>query len=430
MKESIQIIIMSSRIKELMELCMQEKASEVERNELLSLLQVAENEEEAKKMINAALQGATQGNGGDMSESVSAAVLEAIFQADASQQGVADGPWADVDGRQGEINAVKARGSIFRWMPYAAAAVVLFVAGVILFSKRGAQPVVITAPQPAPVKDLPPGGNKAILTLADGAVINLDDAKNGDIARDGNARIVKPGNNGELVYHAMPGNQQAIVYNTVTTPRGGQYQLGLSDGSKVWLNASSSIHFPTTFNGKERTVELTGEGYFEIARNTAMPFSVTVNGIRVHVLGTHFNINAYPDEPVVRTTLTEGALTVVAAEQTVLLRPGQQAVAGAERGMVTGGGGGRSLKLDPNADLEEVMAWKNGIFNFKNQDIEVIMRQISRWYDVEVVYEGKRPEGHFSGMISRNTSAYTVLKMLEYGGVHFRIVDGKIIIGA
>jgi hypothetical protein len=408
---------MSSRIKELMELCMQEKASEAERNELLRLLQVAENEEEAKMLIGAVLQGG-QENGGDMSEGVSAAVLEAIFQADVSQQG--EGPWAEVDGRRG-MSAVKTRGSIFRWMPYAAAAVVLLIAGIILFSKRSAQPFVITPPQPAPVKDLPPGGNKAILTLADGAVINLDDAKNGDIARDGNARIVKPGNNGALVYHAMPGNQQAVVYNTVTTPRGGQYQLGLSDGSKVWLNASSSIHFPTTFNGKERVVELTGEGYFEIARNTAMPFSVTVNGIRVHVLGTHFNINAYHDEPVVRTTLIEGGLKVVAAEQTVLLRPGQQAVAGED---------GRSLKLDPGADLEEVMAWKNGIFNFKNQDIAVIMRQISRWYDVEVVYEGKRPEGHFSGMISRNTSAYTVLKMLEYGGVHFRIAGGKIIIGA
>jgi hypothetical protein len=306
-------------------------------------------------------------------------------------------------------------------MPYAAAAVVLLIAGVILFSKKSAQPIVITAPKPAPVKDLPPGGNKAILTLADGAVINLDDAKNGDIARDGNARIVKPGNNGELVYHAMSGNQQAIVYNTVTTPRGGQYQLGLSDGSKVWLNASSSIHFPTTFNGKERAVELTGEGYFEIVRNTAMPFSVKVNGITIQVIGTHFNINAYKDEAAVRTTLIEGAVRVATAEQALLLRPGQQAVAGGE---------GRSLKLDPDADIEEVMAWKNGIFNFKNQDIAVIMRQISRWYDVEVVYEGKRPEGHFSGMISRNTPAYTVLKMLEYGGVHFRIVGGKIIIGA
>ena len=399
---------MTSRIEQLMKLCMQEKASEAERSELLRLLQATENEGEAKSLINGALQQ-VQGNGSDMSESVSAAVLEAIFQADAGRQGAA------------EMSTVKARGSIFRWMPYAAAAVILLIAGIILFSKRSTQSIVMTTPRPAPVKDLPPGGNKAILTLADGAVIDLDDAKNGDIARDGNARIVKPGNNGTLVYHAMPGNQQAIAYNTVTTPRGGQYQLGLSDGSKVWLNASSSIHFPTTFNGKERTVELTGEGYFEIARNTAMPFSVIVNGIRVHVLGTHFNINAYHDEPVVRTTLIEGGLKVVAAEQTVLLRPGQQAVAG---------GDSRSLKLDPGADLEEVMAWKNGIFNFKNQDIEVIMRQISRWYDVEVVYEGKRPEGHFSGMISRNTPAYTVLKMLEYGGVHFKIVGGKIIIGA
>jgi ferric-dicitrate binding protein FerR (iron transport regulator) len=414
------IIIMTSRIEQLMKLCMQEEASESERNELLRLLQAAENEGEAKSLINAALE---EGNGLDMSESVSAAVLEAIFQADAGKQGE-----VGALGREGEESRALSRegegdrGRRIRWVAYAAAVVLVIAVGMVVAPvKKKPARAVVTAPKQEIIKDIPPGGNKAILTLADGATISLDDCKKGDIARDGNARIVKGGDSGTLIYHAVAGNQQALAYNTITTPRGGQYQLTLSDGSKVWLNASSSLHFPTTFNGKERAVALTGEGYFEVARNTTMPFSITVNGVRVQVLGTHFNINAYRDEPVVKTTLIEGAVKVEIGGQAVLLRPGQQAVAG---------GADRSLRLDPEADLEEVMAWKEGIFNFKNLDIESIMRQISRWYDVEVVYGGgKKPEGHFSGMISRNTPALTVLKMLEYGGVHFTIESKKIVIG-
>lgn len=392
-----------------MKLCMQEEASEAERNELLSLLQAAENEGEAKSLINAALEGADPVEG-DMSESTSAAVLEAIFQADAGQRG-------EVDGIRDRKWVLGGR----RWVAYAAAVVLVIAVGMVaVLVKKKPAPVVAGAPKQdiVIVKDIPPGGNKAILTLADGATISLDDCKKGDIARDGNAQIVKAGDSGTLIYHAVAGNQRAVAYNTITTPRGGQYQLALSDGSKVWLNASSSLHFPTTFGGGERAVELTGEGYFEVAKNTAKPFLISVNGVRVEVLGTHFNINAYRDEPVVRTTLVEGAVKVEAGGQGIVLRPGQQAEAGA------------SLRLNQEADLEEVMAWKEGIFNFKNLDIESIMRQISRWYDVEVVYAGgKKPEGHFSGMISRNTPALTVLKMLEYGGVHFTIESKKIVIG-
>jgi len=424
---------MTSRIEQLMKLCMQEEATEAERNELLSLLQASENEGEAKSLINAALEGATslgdgvaapmsgggmigevQGDGRDMSEPVSAAVLEAIFQADASRQG----EMGRVFGREGEVDRKWVLGRR-RWVAYAAAVVLVIAVGMVAaLVKKKPAPVVVEAPKQDIVKNIPPGGNKAILTLANGATISLDDRKKGDIARDGNAQIVKGGDSGTLIYHAVAGNQQAVAYNTISTPRGGQYQLVLSDGSKVWLNASSSLHFPTTFGSAERAVELTGEGYFEIAKNTAKPFSISVNGVRVEVLGTHFNINAYRDEPVVRTTLVEGAVKVEAGGQAMLLRPGQQAVAGT------------SLRLNTETDLEEVMAWKEGIFNFKNLDIESIMRQISRWYDVEVVYAGgKKPEGHFSGMISRNTPALTVLKMLEYGGVHFTIESKKIVIG-
>src|ERR1700754_229988 len=444
---------MTSRIEQLMKLCMQQQASEAERNELLSLLQAAENEGEAKSLINAALEGETpvgdgiaapmSGNGPDLSESVSAAMLEAIFQADAGREGEAsgalgrEGEASGAFGREGEGDAMgqareadrkKLRRVVLKRLAYAAAIVLVIAAGILVAPvKKKSAPAGVVLPKQDIVKDIPPGGNKAILTLADGATISLDDCKKGDIARDGNARIVKGGDSGTLIYHAMAGNQQVVAYNTITTPRGGQYQLALSDGSKVWLNASSSLHFPTTFSGKERLVELTGEGYFEIARNTTMPFSITVNGVRVQVLGTHFNINAYRDEPVVRTTLIEGAVKVEVAGEALLLSPGQQAVTTGHRAVE--GGADQWLKLDPAADLEEVMAWKEGIFNFKNLDIESIMRQISRWYDVEVVYQGKKPEGHFSGMISRNTPALTVLKMLEYGGVHFTIESKKIVIG-
>jgi len=457
---------MTSRIEQLMKLCMQGEASETERNELLSLLQAAENEGEVKSLINAALERGTplwdgvaapvSESGPDMSERVSAAMLEAIFQADILQRGEDDGTSGGMSGgseRKGEViraldlkeeedamgwarkaDRKKMRRVVLKRLAYAAAVVLLIAVGVMVAPvKKKPDPAVVEPPKQDIVKDIPPGGNKAILTLADGATISLDDCKKGDIARDGNAQIVKGGDSGTLIYHAVAGNQQAaagnrqVAYNTITTPRGGQYQLALSDGSKVWLNASSSLHFPTTFNGKERSVELTGEGYFEIARNTTMPFSITVNGVRVQVLGTHFNINAYRDEPVIRTTLIEGAVKVEVAGEALSLRPGQQAVTTGQKAVE--GGADPWLRLDPTADLEEVMAWKEGIFNFKNLDIESIMRQISRWYDVEVVYAGKKPEGHFSGMISRNTPALTVLKMLEYGGVHFTIESKKIVIG-
>ncbi|WP_431214512.1 FecR family protein [Puia sp. P3] len=195
--------------------------------------------------------------------------------------------------------------------------------------------------------------------------------------------------------------------------------MNLADGSKVWLNASSSLVYPTTFTGKDRTVELTGEAYFQVAKKAGCPFFVNINGVRVEVLGTAFNINGYDDEPVIKTTLAEGVVRVEAAGRRLVLKPGQQAVSE---------GNGKALRLEPDADLDEALAWKNGVFNFNRLDIGTVMRQISRWYDVDVVYEGVRPAGHFSGMISRNTSVSTVLKLLEFGGVHFRVAGQKIVI--
>lgn len=396
---------MTSRIRQLMQLYMEHRASDAERNELLELLQAAENEEEIKKGIRQALEEQDT-TVPDMNEEVSAAVLEAIFLVD---------PGKVEDADRNESPSKKAI-PLFRWLSYAAAMLLAIATGIFFFIRARSTPAALPTPQQGVAKNIAPGGQKAILTLANGSTINLDDAHKGDIARDGSAAIAKTGNS--IVYHVLPGSPATVAYNTITTPRGGQYHLDLSDGSKVWLNASSSLHFPTTFTGKERTVALTGEAYFEIAKNSTMPFTVTVNGLQVKVLGTSFNINAYMDEPAMRTTLIDGAVSVVTSQQELTLKPGQQASA-TDAGM---------LKLD--ADLEEVMAWKNGIFNFKDLDIATIMRQISRWYDVEIVYEGKKPEGHFSGMISRNIPAQSVLKILEAEGIHFTIASNRIVIGS
>jgi ferric-dicitrate binding protein FerR (iron transport regulator) len=223
---------------------------------------------------------------------------------------------------------------------------------------------------------------------------------------------------GPLTTHHSP-----LAYNTIATPRGGQYQLVLADGSKVWLNASSGLRYPTAFTGKERRVELTGEGYFEVAKNASMPFHVQVNQMDVEVLGTHFNINAYDDESAVKTTLLEGSVKVVkretanVKENPIVLQPGQQAEMKPHS----------PLAINHSPNIEEVMAWKNGLFQFKAAGIETVLRQAARWYDVEFVYKGNIPE-KFSGQISRSANAEQLLKILELTGkVKFEI-NGKTII--
>ena len=263
--------------------------------------------------------------------------------------------------------------------------------------------------------DVVPGGNKATLTLADGSVILLDDAKNGTLAQQGSAKVIKL--DGKLLYDLASERSKQVVYNTISTPKGGQYQLELPDGSLVWLNASSSIHFPTSFIEKERRVEITGEAYFEVAKNADKPFIVSVNNSEVQVLGTHFNINAYNDEEEVRTTLLEGAVKFVDGNNTSLLQPGQQSQLTKDR----------IVKVVNDVDVNEVVAWKNGLFSFENAGIETIMRQLSRWYDVEIEYKGKTDD-IFVAEMSRNIKLSDVLKALELTGrVKFEI-DGKKIV--
>lgn len=260
------------------------------------------------------------------------------------------------------------------------------------------------APKQTIALKIKPGKDVAILTLADGTTITLDSASNGTISQQGNVRITKLPT-GELVYTPEGSNVQETLYNTMTTPKGGQYKLTLPDGSKVWLNAASSITYPAAFAGKERTVTIKGEVYFEVAKNENMPFHVKANNITVDVLGTSFNIMAYEDEPAIKTTLITGAIKVNGH----LLKPGQQAV---------------NERITDNADIEEAIAWKNGLFEFNQQSIVSIMQQISRWYDVDIQYQGTIKSKTFTGQISRYAEITTVLQMMELtGGIHFKVSD-------
>jgi len=313
---------------------------------------------------------------------------------------------------------VKKPSRIRKILPYAAAAALIAfaVTGLIYFfqpAAPGAQPLSEGVPY-----QVMPGGNKAILTLADGSRITLDSTGNGAIASQGNVQVIKL-DSGQLAYNAArEGVDGEIRYNTLATPRGGQFRIILPDGSKVWLNAASSLRFPTAFTGKERDVQLTGEAYFEIAQNPGQPFKVNVKGMMVQVLGTHFNIMAYDDEMNIQTTLLEGAVKVNKGTQAVQLKPGQQAQLNAKG----------SMSVNENVDVEGVVAWKNGYFHFNHESLEGVMRQVGRWYDAEITYEGAIPEREFGGKIGRGSNIKDVLTILELSNVHFRIEGKKIIV--
>jgi ferric-dicitrate binding protein FerR (iron transport regulator) len=267
-----------------------------------------------------------------------------------------------------------------------------------------------------------------VLTLANGDKVILDSVQNGSLGVQANMKIVKI-TSGVLAYKRAASDElretSGLLYNTVATPRGGQYQVILADGSKVWLNASSSLRFPTSFSGKQRNVELTGEAYFEVAKDAARPFKVTVlpgaggGGAReVEVLGTSFNVMAYGDEKMIQTTLVDGAVKVRNGRDENILAPGQQAQS------VLGAPGQRVIA---DADVAAAVAWKNGYFNFNKEDLRTVMRQLARWYDVDVSYTGNNNERVFWGGMQRDLSLSAVLRILEKSGVQFSI-DGKKVI--
>jgi ferric-dicitrate binding protein FerR (iron transport regulator) len=298
----------------------------------------------------------------------------------------------------------------------AAAVIIILLAagGYVFFSKRAPVTVARTV-RPALHNDVPAGGNKATLTLSNGNTIILGTAPVGTLAVQGNINILKL-DSSQLFYNGpkSANDKTAILqYNTLTTPRGGQYHITLADGTIVWLNSASSIHYPIAFSVHERAVAITGEAYFEVAHKPNQPFRVSVNGITVEVLGTHFDINAYDDEPAIKTSLLEGSIRLTAGGKVQLLSPGQQLQVQGTR-----------TKLVKNIDTEQIIAWKNGVFAFRNTSIYEVMRQISRWYDVDVNF--KEPmDVYLNGTIPKNVNVSQVIRMIELTGEAKFAVEGK-----
>ena len=303
------------------------------------------------------------------------------------------------------------------------AAVLLLMGGVsaaywkLTGTERKAAPVAVVH---GGKKDIAPGGNKAVLTLANGSTIVLDNAHDGVLAQQGGTNVEKV-DAGSLAYNAGGKGNEAVMYNTIATPNGGQYQVILPDGSKAWLNASSSLRFPTRFEGKERSVELRGEAYFEVAQRSSMPFRVKLpdNGMDVQVLGTEFDVMAYANEQTSNTTLVSGKVNVVSKGAVRVLEPGKQAILDNQT---------KAMHV-AEANVEQVVAWKNGLFRFRETGIRELMRQVERWYNVQVVYETEGKDQDFTGVVSRNQPVSALLQMLEMTGtVHFRIEDKKIVV--
>ncbi|MGH2643065.1 MAG: FecR family protein [Chitinophagaceae bacterium] len=310
-----------------------------------------------------------------------------------------------------------------------AAAIILIIASGVAFywikeSTQRKNSFVAENPEKENKNNILPGTNQAVLTLANGKQVTLSGVQNGAVSRQGNTQIIKL-NNGLVSYQPQKSskNQGAPIpvtpqYNTVSTPAGGQYQVILPDGSKVWLNAASSLRFPVAFTGDARVVEVSGEAYFEIAPNAKQPFIVKSGNTQVEVLGTHFNINAYPERKYIRTTLQQGSIRIIEGDESVVLKPGEQASTNQQTS---------EIKLK-TVNVDEALAWKNGLFYFENTNIKEIMGEIARWYNVEVIYETKDLSNkNFNGIISRYSNVNAVLERFSLTGtVHFKI-EGRTI---
>jgi ferric-dicitrate binding protein FerR (iron transport regulator) len=376
-----------SRLEYLFECYVSLKCSLEEEKELMRLLNQPENEVFVQTLIDRIIKNT--GSEMEVPPEVAASILENILRKNQQKP-------------------------FFPWIKVAAAAI-LFVIGTTTYwilQKNYIKTDTVKSSE----KNLliAPGGNHATLTMSDGSTLVLDSIQNGKI-QYGGTKINKQ--NGLLVFNGISHHPAIASFNTLTTPRGGQYKLILSDGSKVWLNASSSLRFPTSFTGNQREVELIGEAYFEVAKNKAKPFHVKVGNMQVNVLGTRFNINAYSDESSIKTSLLEGSVKITTEKEYSFLKPGQQGVINKNKDKV-------EIRY---VNMDEVIAWKNGLFQFEGADITTIMKQIGRWYDVDIEYAGTVPSRLFEGKISRDAQLSDVLKILELSNVKF-VVEGKKII--
>jgi len=341
-----------------------------------------------------------------------------VFTDEAAMQQMQAAGWTAVTA--GKANSAPVVGLFRRYRVGIAAAVLLAVAGIslLLIPQRKPAQGGADVVQASPVK---PAGDKAVLTLANGQQIVLEQANSGAIAEQNGIQVMKLGN-GQLAYNqaGQARSATAPMYNTLTTPRGGQYKVILPDGSRVWLNSASSLTYPTVFNGK-RLVKLSGEAYFEVAANAREPFTVQVNKTEVDVLGTEFNVYAYTDEPAVTTTLVQGSVRVThgmpAGSKTELLTPGEQAV-GAETYLVT-----------RKANMRQVLSWKNGLFIFEDRKLAEVLREISRWYDIDIDMQAPADDTRYGGVINRNSPLPKVLALLEQNGIrHFKVEGRKVVV--
>ncbi len=296
-----------------------------------------------------------------------------------------------------------------------AASIVIALATAAFFALHNPEPRPVAFHKMPQINggDVLPGHEGATLKLSDGTTIKLDDSQNGLIAQQGNIRIIKK--NGGIYYE---GKNAENLYNKITTDRGRQWLVVLPDGSKAWLNANSYISYPLAFSPKERVVEMAGEAYFEVVHNPKIPFKVKVEGKEIEVLGTHFNVNSYEDEPSLKATLLEGSIAISNGQSMKRIHPGQEAAIELNS---------PEIRIN-DVDVQNAVAWKNGYFSFHNASLETVMRQLSRWYDIEVVYPSNIPALEFEGAIDRSLNLSAVLRILERTGVKSKIENKKLII--
>jgi transmembrane sensor len=376
------------------------ECTEEERARLMDLILDPANETTVKRLIDDYIQ--RSGSDLELDPVVADNILQRIF----SQED------------QGPIMVpIPKTRSIKRWW-MAAAAVLILVLGALSWLKWGNANATSDNQEMAAVDKTPvlPGGNHAVLAMSDGTSIVLGEDKEARISK-GHVELEQK--DGMLIYRVAEQKPNTpILKNTLTTPSGGQFKVLLPDGTQVWLNARSSLHFPSEFTGNTREVSIEGEAYFEVAANKKKPFQVKTGDLVIRVLGTHFNVNAYRDDNCVRTSLLEGSVQLVTSSGSTYLKPGQQGVLSGEEGKMN----------VRSADMDQVVAWKNGLFNFSGTDFSSIMQQIGRWYNVDVVFEGPVPQRSFEGKISRSAQLFEILQILELQNLKFELIGRKLIV--
>jgi ferric-dicitrate binding protein FerR (iron transport regulator) len=314
-------------------------------------------------------------------------------------------------------NVIRMKGNWWRYTATAAVVLILFGYSIMtMMHKERPKQVVAKVEQPVVEDVAAPDGNYASITLAGGEKIDINGSSRGTLASQGKVQVIKSAD-GLIIYKVATGRVKGkMQFNTLANPKGSKViGMVLEDGTKVWLNAGSSLTYPVAFIGKERKVSITGEAYFEVAKKKSMPFRIMKGEMMVEVLGTHFNVNAYGDEPHMKVTLLEGAVKVSSGNVSGILKPGQQAKVK-----------DNDINVKSDVNVDQVMAWKNGYFSFEKAGITEVMRQIARWYNIEVAYDGEIPDERFGGELRRNSKLSSVLKVLEKSGVKFRIENNKV----